>query len=87
MPSEFPGGAPSKGGIGQRMCSLKNTPAAATMVFLAAGGTPGGGGKGRGVRLVGILIGLNLAMCRTQSLHIEVPMRGRNDSSADECGS
>lgn len=81
-------GAPLRGGmwLSPRASSLKSTPAAVKMVFLAAGGTPGGVGKGRGVRLVGILIGLSLVMCGTQSLSTEIPRNNGNESSVDEWG-
>lgn len=81
-------GVPLRGGmrLGPRASSLKNTSAAVKMVFLAAGSTPGGGGKGRGVRLVGILIGLSLVMCGTQSLSTEIPRKYGSESSMDECG-
>lgn len=87
MQSECRSGAPLRGGmqLGLRASSPKNSPTAAKMVFLAAGGTPGGRGKGRGARLVRILIGLSLIVCGTQSLHTEVPRKSGSYSSVDEC--
>lgn len=71
--------------FGPRMYFRKNIPAAEKMVFLATGGTPGGAGKGREVRLWGILMGLSLVMCRTSSLHTEIPPHTGERSPMDEC--
>lgn len=87
MQSECRDGVPLRGGmrLGPRVFSPKSSPAAKKMVYLTTGGTPGGGGRGRGAQIVGVLICLSLVMGGTQSLRTEVPEKGRSYSSADEC--
>lgn len=88
MPLSHQGGALLKGSMrfGPGTEPQKNTLAAKKMVYLAAGGNPVGVAKGRGVHLWGILMGLNLVMCRTTSLHPENPPSTERQSPGNECG-
>ncbi|TRZ07518.1 hypothetical protein HGM15179_019597 [Zosterops borbonicus] len=64
---------------------LKNTLAAEKMVYLATGGNPMGEGKGRGVRLWGILMVLSLVVCKISGVPPADQSSTERQSLTDEC--
>lgn len=61
----------------------KNIPAAKKMAYLAAGCTPVGEGKGRGIHLWGFLMVLSLTICLT----LNIPLGGMSPKESQKAGS
>ncbi|KAF4796226.1 hypothetical protein TURU_086110 [Turdus rufiventris] len=64
----------------------KNIPAAKKMAYLTIGCNPVGVGKGREVRLWGILVSLSLVMCQPINAYPRSSTNPVEQSLSDECG-
>ena len=86
--SNYPGEVPLRDSVqlGLGVGPQKNTSAAKKMAYLAAGHNPVGVGKGREVRLWGILVSVSLVMYQLINAYPRGSARSVEQSHSSECG-